>query len=164
MTVFSMVGFQAFSKISLFKVCFSFQRTSCSQVLAFQLNGCIPAYNSQKQVATVFFKKTVFLQNLILELFNEIVSEKELQLQPPLKMNSFKGMFLKFCYSNCLSNKQNTYIYFTEHIVTSTLIIQRVLFHRVENRRVYVLKNFILKSRCTIVAISNTPQKREKVS
>ena len=73
--------------------------------LAFQLNGCIPAYNSQKQLSTAFFWILIF------ELSHEIIPVKELQAQSSLKINSFKGMLLKFSVSTRLWNKekQNTF-------------------------------------------------------
>ena len=94
---FSWVVFKYFQVYACLKfVAFLFQRSSCSQVLAFLLNACIPACNSPKQLLTAYFKKTIFFQNLILELSHETVLVKGLQVQSSLKINSFTGMCLKF--------------------------------------------------------------------
>ena len=78
---FSWVVFKYFQIYACLKfVAFLFQRSSCSQVLAFLPNACIPAYNSPKQ----------------LELSHETVLVKGLQVQSSLKINSFTGMCLKF--------------------------------------------------------------------
>ena len=55
-----------------------------------------PSLQQSEAASNGFFQKTIFLQNPILELSNEIVPVKELQVQSSLKINSFKGMFLKF--------------------------------------------------------------------
>ena len=60
-------GYKKYVKISfhgcilgIFKIAFV-QRSSCSQGLLFQINRCIPGCNNQKQLATAFFKKIIFL-------------------------------------------------------------------------------------------------------
>ena len=97
---FSWLIFRYFQRYACSKcVVFLFQRSSCSKVLAFQLNGCSRGYNSQKQLAMAFFKKAIFLQNLILGFPHEIVPVQKMQVQSSLKINSFKDIFLKFCDS-----------------------------------------------------------------
>ena len=58
--------FRHFPKYTCSKfVVFLAQRSSCSQVLAFQLNLCIPGYNSEKHLVTTFFKKNLFFFKIL---------------------------------------------------------------------------------------------------
>ena len=102
---------------SLFLSC---SKSSSSQVLAFQLNGCIPGCNSKKQLATAFLKEIVFFKIL----FNQFVAVKELLGQSSLKINSLNVMLLRTTQFVCEINR--TSMYLSEYIVTSTFIFRQL--------------------------------------
>ena len=64
---FSELVFRHFQRYPCLKFAvFLFQRSSWSHLLSFQLNGCIPGYNSRTQLATVFLKKKLFFFKILL--------------------------------------------------------------------------------------------------
>ena len=93
---------------------------SCSKTFFFTGPGfstqCAhPRLQPLEAAGNAFLKKTLFLQNLILELTNWFVSVKQLLLQKyqsSLKINSLKGMPLKFDDLIRLWNKQNKYVFY----------------------------------------------------